>query len=62
MANTVLSEASHIVTIRYRSGVTTKTQLVFHDGTRDRSMSVTGVHDPDEGHRLLMLACVEVVA
>lgn len=60
--NTVTSTASHVVTLRYLSGVTTKTRVVFHDGPTDRTLSVTGYHDPQEKHRVLILECVEDVA
>lgn len=61
VAETVQSMATHIVTLRYLPGVTTKHHLVFHD-TADRTFAITGTHDPDERHRWLELACAEVVA
>jgi SPP1 family predicted phage head-tail adaptor len=62
-ANTVTSLASHVVTLRYMRGVTTKTRLTFHDGSIDRLMSVTKPpHDPDERHVQINLECVEIVA
>lgn len=61
-ANTVTSTASHLVTIRYVRGVTTKTSLVFHDGTTDRPMAIEGIHDPSEKHVALVLECAEAVA
>lgn len=60
-ANVVTSSASHLVTLRYLPGVTTKTRVTFHD-TADRLLSVTGRHDPDERHVTLILECVEDVA
>ena len=60
-ANTVTSTASHLVTVRYLPGVTTKTRVTFHDGTTDRTFSVTGTHDPEERHRVLILECTEDV-
>lgn len=60
-ANTVASMASHLVTLRYLAGVTTKTELVFHDGATDRPMSITGLFDTEERHVELVLACVESV-
>jgi len=59
-ANTVTSTASHLVTLRYLSGVTTKTRLTFHD-TTDRTFSVTGTHDEEERHESLVLECTEDV-
>lgn len=61
VSNTVQSTASHIVTIRYLPDVTTQTRLIFHDEGRDRTFSITGVQDPGERHRELVLACEEQV-
>lgn len=61
VAGTVQSNASHLVTVRYIPGVTTKTRVIFHDTVGDRTFSVTGIHDPDERHISLVLACQEVV-
>lgn len=58
IANSVQSSASHLVTVPYVPGVTTGTQVVFHDVV-DRTFSVSGVHDPDEQHVELILACEE---
>jgi head-tail adaptor len=60
-ANTVASSASHLVTLRYRAGITTQTALVFHDGPTDRPMAITGLYDPEERHVELVLACVESI-
>lgn len=60
-ANTVTANASHTVTLRYLAGVTTQARLVFHDGSVDRPMSVTGVHDTEERHVELILECQEAV-
>jgi SPP1 family predicted phage head-tail adaptor len=59
-ANTVTPMATHLVTLRYLPGVTTKTQVVFHD-VSDRALAVTGVFDEQVRHRVLVLACVERV-
>src|SRR6185503_11551543 len=61
-SNTVSSTASHLVTLRYRRGVTTTMRLTFHDGLSDRVMSITGVHDVNERHRELVLECAEAVS
>jgi SPP1 family predicted phage head-tail adaptor len=55
---TVLSTASHIVSMRYHSGVTTKTRITFGS----RTLNVTGVANPDERNIELVLVAVEVVA
>jgi head-tail adaptor len=59
-ANTVSPMATHLVTLRYLPGVTTKTSVVFHDVT-DRTLAVTGVFDHEARHRVLVLGCVERV-
>jgi len=56
-AGTVLSMATHIVTIPYRLGLTTKTRFLY-DG---RSLSVLGIFDYEERHVQLNLVCAEVV-
>lgn len=60
-ANTVTATATHLVTVRYLPGVTTKTRVTFHDVT-DRTFSVSGTHDPEERHRVLIIECTEDVA
>lgn len=60
-ANTVTANASHTVTLRFVPGVTTAARLIFHDGSVDRPMSVTGVHDTQERHQELILECQEAV-
>lgn len=56
-AGTVLSTATHVVTLRHLVGVTTQTRVLFND----RVFQVTGVSDPEERHIELNLVCVEVV-
>lgn len=60
-ANTVASSATHVVTLRYLPGVTTQTELVFHDGPTDRPMAITGLSDTEERHVELVLTCEEAV-
>jgi SPP1 family predicted phage head-tail adaptor len=57
VAGTVQSSATHLVTIRYLAGVTTKTRVVF--GTR--LFSVTGMQNPEERNISLVLVCQEIV-
>ena len=52
------ADLSHLVVIRYRSGVTPMTRILF--GTR--TMDIESVVDPEERHRELHLLCREVVA
>lgn len=58
VAGTVMATATHIVTMRYHNGVTTKTRVTF--GTR--VFSVTGVQNEDERNVKLTLVCEEIVA
>lgn len=57
VASTVQSSASHIVTMRYHSGVNTQTRIIF--GTR--VFNVTGVQNTDERNVELVIAATEVV-
>jgi SPP1 family predicted phage head-tail adaptor len=57
VAGTVQSSATHLVTIRYLAGVTTKTRVVFGS----RLFSVTGVQNTDERNISLVLVCQESV-
>jgi len=57
-AGTVLSMASHIVTMPYHPQVTTKTQILFGA----RRLNVVGVASPDERHVETIAICAEVVA
>ncbi len=59
--NTSESIASHIVTLRYIPGVTTRTVVTFHDGPTDRTLYVAGTADEGERHRVLQLVCNEGV-
>jgi head-tail adaptor len=60
-SGTVTATASHLVTLRYLAGVTTKTRVRFHD-TTDRVLAVEGIVDREERHRMLILACTEAVS
>jgi SPP1 family predicted phage head-tail adaptor len=57
VAGTVQSSATHLVTIRYLAGVTTKTRVVFGS----RLLSVTGMQNPEERNISLVLVCQESV-
>ena len=61
-ANTISPMATHLVTLRYLPGVTTKTEAIFHDDGVDRALAITGVYDFQARHRVLQLACVERMA
>lgn len=57
IAGTVLSSATHLVTMRYLDGVTTKTRVLFGS----RVLNVTGVQNPEERNISLVLICQEIV-
>jgi head-tail adaptor len=57
VASTVASTASHLVTMDYHPQVTTETRVTFGI----RVFSVTGVGNPEERNRDLILACSEKV-
>ena len=56
-AGTIIATASHVVILRYHPGVTTQTRIT-HEG---RIFQVTGIANPEERDRELVLVCVEVV-
>src|SRR5690348_4602523 len=56
-ANTVISTASHIVTIPFIEGVTTEAQLKYGS----RVLQVRGYSNPNEDGVELILACEEIV-
>jgi SPP1 family predicted phage head-tail adaptor len=56
-AGTVLSTATHIVTMPYHPQVSTQTRVLVNG----RTFSVTGVTNPDERNIDLVLTCTEVV-
>lgn len=58
VSNTVASEVSHVVSLPYVDGVTTKTNVLF--GVR--VLQVVGIQNPEERNLELRLACVERVA
>lgn len=58
VAATVQTPISHIVTIRYRSGVLAKDRVLF--GTRP--LYIMGMQNPEERNRWLVLACEERAA
>ena len=57
-AGTVTSTASHVVTMPYHSGVTTKTRITFDA----RTLYVVGVSNPEERNIETIAVCSEVVA
>ena len=58
MAGTVDANTTHIVVIRYHSGVTIRTRIVF----ANRTLNVVGLQNPFERNEVLYLACVEKLA
>jgi head-tail adaptor len=60
----VTASATHLVTIWYHPGVTTKAQITYDDRVagRVRTFSVAGVRNPEEANVILVLTCEEVIA
>lgn len=58
VGNTVEAKISHLVTIRYHSGVTTKTRITFGS----RLLYVRGIQNPEELNVALELACEEILS
>jgi SPP1 family predicted phage head-tail adaptor len=54
-AQQLVSQVTHRITIRYRTWITAKLEVVF----RERVFSVQAVEDPDERKRILVLLCLE---
>lgn len=62
-SNTIAAIATDIVTIRYHSGVTTKTRITFVDGRFvTHYLHVRGIQNPNRHDECLMLACEEVAS
>ena len=57
-ANAIVAVATHLVLIRYHSGVNTKTRVTFGS----RKLYVRGVQNVEEKNEQMLLACEEVVA
>ncbi len=55
--STVTANVTHLVILRYHSGVTMKTRVVF----ANRILQVVGKQNPFERNEMLYLACVEQV-
>lgn len=62
VSNTVLSQSSHIVTMRYHPDVTTKCRLKWTDRVGVvHTASLTNVNNVDEMGIQLILGCIEIV-
>ena len=57
-ANTVAAVATHLVRLRYHSGVTTKTRLTYGS----RYLYVRGIQNVNERNEEQLLACEEIVS
>ncbi len=57
-ANTVSAASTHVVTIRYLAGVTTKCKVVFGS----RTFGIDGIENIGEQNAYLRLSCTEKVA
>lgn len=58
VGSTVEGKVSHLVTIRYHSGVTLKTRVTFGS----RTFQVVGIQNIDERNIMQQLACMERVS
>ena len=54
-ARTVVANATHKVTMRYRSSITARSRLVFDN----RILNIEAVRNVDERNRELILTCVD---
>ena len=54
-ARTVVANATHKVTMRYRSSITARSRLVFDK----RTLNIESVRNVDERNHELILTCVE---
>jgi len=57
-AGTVLSTATHLVSMRYHAGVTTQTRITYGS----RQFNVAAVANPDERNIETIAVCIEVVS
>jgi head-tail adaptor len=57
-ADTAISLADRVVTMRYHAGVTTKTRITY----RGRRLQVLGVENADEASIATITYCAEIVA
>lgn len=55
-ANTTITSATHIVTMRYHAGVTTATRITF----KGRTLYVRGVSNPEEKNEMTICVCEEL--
>jgi head-tail adaptor len=58
----VTPELSHVVTMRYRPGVTAKLRGVYGAGDTARVFRIVTVTDPEQKHEQLVLYCEELPA
>jgi len=55
-AHEIETEITHLLTIRYRSGITDKMKIVF----RDRTFNIKSIIDVEEANVKLQLLCTEI--
>jgi head-tail adaptor len=61
-SGTVLSTATHVISVLYHPGVTVETRLRYTAPNRpERTFQVTSVRNPDEANRELVIVAEEVV-
>lgn len=62
-AGTVITTASHVITLPFHPGVTIETRISYPDPRkgRTRMFQVTSLHDPDEANRELVIVAEEIL-
>ena len=62
-AGTVITTASHLITIPFHPGVTIETRIRYPDPRKGRTrvFQVTSLHDPNEANRELVIVAEEIL-
>jgi len=62
-AGTVIASATHLITVPYHTGITTKTVVTFDDQVAGklRTFNVNGVRNPDEANIIHVLIAEELL-
>lgn len=58
-ASQTYTTMTHLVTVRYRPGLTTRMRLSYRKGTQTRYLNITGIINSGEADVELQLACSE---
>jgi head-tail adaptor len=62
-AGTVITTASHLITLPFHPGITIETRISYPDPRkgRTRTFQITGLTDPDERNRELVIVAEEIL-